>query len=479
MDYKLLINGKLYDSNNKLRVTNPVNGQLVGTIPCLTRQETRDAIEAAHRAFKTWSGKIPLERSRALREVSEIIRKNAEALSVLLTKEHGKPLNDARKEILGSADVFEYYSQVAVESIGEISCPGSNKSRSFVFKEPIGVIAAVAAWNYPVSLIAWKIAPALAAGCTVLVKPPKFAPLALTEFIRLCGLAKFPDGALNIVYGSHEEVGAELFSNPVVKKIAFTGSTETGKKIMRSAADSLKKLNLELGGHSPLLVFEDADFKKSVKDGVKRSFRNMGQICNAVNRIYVHKNIFDTYVQAFVEETSKLTIGDGLANPDVDLGPMVDKSGIETALEHIRDAVSKGATVKCGGKRPDRPELANGNFFEPTVLVNVTSEMKIMHEETFGPVVAIDAFSTIEEAVEKANSTDYGLVSYVYTRDLNTAFIVSEAIDSGSVAINTVGPDSIYAPYGGRKDSGFGVELSKYAMEQYLQFKHVKIELEL
>jgi len=237
-------------------------------------------------------------------------------------------------------------------------------------------------------------------------------------------------------------------------------------------------VNSQLGGHSPLLVFEDANFEKAVKDGVKRSFRNMGQICNAVNRIYVHKNIFDSYVKAFVEETAKMTIGDGLANPDVDLGPMVDRSGIETAVEHIRDAVEKGAIVKCGGKRPDRPELANGNFFEPTVLVNVTSDMKIMREETFGPVVAIDTFGTIGEAVEKANSTRYGLVSYVYTRNLNTAFIVSEAIDSGSVAVNTVGPDSIYAPYGGRKDSGFGVELSKHGMDQYFQFKHVKIELE-
>jgi succinate-semialdehyde dehydrogenase/glutarate-semialdehyde dehydrogenase len=474
----LLINGKLISSNRTVDVTNPANGQKVGSVPCLTRDQVREAINSAQNAFKAWSKLTPGKRSKILRKASCIIRNSSEELATLLTKEHGKPLSDSRKEIDGSADVFEYYSQAVMDSIGEISCPGSSKSRSLVFKEPIGVVAAIASWNYPVSLIAWKIAPALAAGCTVLVKPPTATPLALARFIRLIADAGFPDGVLNVVYGSHSEVSDELICNPIVQKIAFTGSTETGKKIMESSAATLKKLNLELGGHSPLIVFEDANFKKAVKDGVKRSFRNMGQICNAVNRIYVHENIFEKYVEAFVEETKKLTIGDGLANPDVDLGPMVNKSGIETAITHIEDAVSKGAIIKCGGKRPKNKNLARGNFFEPTVLINVSINMKIMKEETFGPVVAIDTFSSTEEAINKANSTNYGLVSYLYTQNINTAFNVSEAIDSGSIGINTVSPDSIYAPYSGRKDSGYGVELSKYGMHQYLQFKHIKIELE-
>lgn len=478
MDFGLLINGKLHYSDKKIEVANPANGQAVGTIPYMTRQETRQAIEAADNAFKKWSKMTALQRSRMLRKASDIIRESTEQLAVLLTSEHGKPLCDARKEISGSADVLEYYSQAAVDSIGEIACPGSSNSMSLVIKEPIGVVAAIAPWNYPVSLVAWKIAPALAAGCTVLVKPPRVTPIALAEFMRLCHSAGFPDGALNVVFGDHDEVGDEIISSPAIRKIAFTGSTKTGKKIMESSASGLKKLNLELGGHSPFIVFKDANMQKAVKGGVKRSFRNMGQICNAVNRIYVHEAIYGDFVDAFVEETKKMTIGDGLANPDIDLGPMVDVNGIQTAVEHIRDAVQKGAVIKCGGKRPENPELSEGNFFEPTVLININSNMKIMQEETFGPVVAIDSFSSTEEAIDKANSTHYGLVSYVYTQNLNTAFKVSEAIDSGSVAINTVSPDSIYAPYGGRKDSGFGIELSKHAMDQYLQFKHVKIELE-
>lgn len=479
MDLGLLINGELCYHDNKIKVFNPANGEEIGTIPSFGRKETVDAIEAANKAFNVWAKYTPIERSRILRKASDIIKNSVDKLSEILTKEHGKPLSDSKKEIMGAANTLEYYSQVAVESEGEISCPASNNTKSLVFKEPIGVVGAIAAWNYPVSLIAWKIAAALAAGCTVIVRPPKDTPMALSEFIRLCHNAGFPDGVLNVIYGSHSEVSDELLSNNIVKKIAFTGSTETGKRIMSSSVSSLKKLNLELGGHSPLVVFNDANIKKAVKDGVKRSFRNMGQICNAVNRIYLHEDIYDEYLEEFIKQTKNLTIGDGLKNPDVSLGPMVTKSGITTVKEHIEDALSKGAKLIYGGKKPDNPELKNGNFFEPTILINVTDDMLIMKEETFGPAVAIDSFKTTEEAIEKANNTDYGLVSYIYTNNLNTAFKVSKAIDSGSVAVNTVSPDSLYAPYGGRKASGFGVELSKYGMAQYLQFKHVKIELEL
>ncbi len=478
MDLGVLIDGKMFNSEKRLEVKNPANGETVGTIPFLTGDEAKSAIRSAHNAFKIWSKTSPIQRSRILRKASDVIRECSGQLSELLTKEHGKPLGDARKEILGSADVLEYYSQVCVDLVGEISCPASKTSKSLVFKEPIGVVAAIAAWNYPVSLIAWKIAPALAAGCTVVVKPPKATPMALTEFMRLCHSAGFPDGALNVVYGNHSEVGEELFSSKLIKKIAFTGSTQTGKKIIQSSASSLKKLNLELGGHSPLVVFEDANLQKAVKDGVKRSFRNMGQICNALNRIYIQESVFDIFIESFVEETSKLTIGDGFANPEVHLGPMVEENGLHTAKKHIQDAVSKGAIIKYGGKKPEGAQYSKGNFFEPTILTNVSEDMKIMKEETFGPVVAIDTFKNLKEAIDKANNTDYGLVSYVYTSSLATAFKASEALDCGSVAVNTVSPDSIYAPYGGRKDSGFGVELSKHAMDQYLQFKHVKIELE-
>lgn len=477
MEIGLLINGRLCNSPEKIVVTNPASGEVVGTVPFCTKQEAREAVEAAQNAFFIWSKTSPKQRSEVLRKAADIVRSSSERLAVLLTQEQGKPLNDSRKEIAGAAEVLDYYSQVAVDVVGEISCPAGANTRSLVFKEPVGVVAAITPWNYPVSLVAWKLAPALAAGCTVIIKPPRLTPLAVAEFIRLCHSAGLPDGAVNVVVGSHSEVGQELLGNTIIKKIAFTGSTETGREIMKACVPTLKRLNLELGGHSPLIIFEDADFTQAVKDGVKRSFRNMGQICNAVNRIYVHESIADQYIRAFVEQTKKLTIGDGLANPGIDLGPMVDEAGLKKAEEHIRDALEKGAVLECGGKRPSAPELAKGNFFEPAVLTKVSADMKVMQEETFGPVVAIDTFSTLEEVIRKANNNPYGLVSYVYTANLHTAFRVSEALDCGNVAINTVSPDSIYAPYSGRKDSGFGVELSKHGMEQFLQFKHVRIEL--
>ncbi len=465
------------DSEKRIFVTNPANGETVGSVPASSRAQAREAVTAATAAFGIWSGMTPLQRARILEKTAALIRNSGEYLAELLTREHGKPLSDSRKEITGAADTFEYYARAATDNAGEIACPASASTKSLVFYEPVGVVATITPWNYPVSLVAWKIAPALAAGCTVLVKPPRVTPLAAFEFIRICSEAGFPAGALNVLCGTHEDVVDEFLENPSVKKIAFTGSTETGKSLIAASAHTIKKLNLELGGHSPLIVFADADFDKAVKDGVKRSFRNMGQICNAVNRIYVHRNLYERYVEAFVAETRKMTIGDGLTNPNIDLGPMVDERGIDTTKAHIADAVAKGARVLCGGKKPEGKQYEKGYYFEPTVLVNVTADMRIMHEETFGPVVPIDVFDTFDEAIEKANSTQYGLVSYLYTSDLATAFRAGERIDSGSVAVNTVSPDSLYAPYGGRKQSGFGTELSKHGMAQYLQFKHLRIEL--
>jgi len=372
---------------------------------------------------------------------------------------------------------LEYYGEEARRVTGEIAPRKSATTRSLVVRQPVGVVAAIAPWNYPVSLMAWKLAPALAAGCTVVVKPPKNAPLATTLTAAIVGQSGLPDGAVNVVTGPSSLVGEELITNPITRMVAFTGSTEIGKHLMRTAADDLKKLVLELGGHTPMVVFRDADQELAVADGVKRSFRNMGQICNAVNRIYVEEDIAEEFIRRFVELTGKLTMGDGLANPDVDLGPMIDQEGIQRVQSHVDDALARGAKLLCGGKKPDLPELRGGFFYEPTALADVTPEMLVMHQESFGPVVGIATFKGVEEAIQLANSTEYGLVAYGYTRDLATAFTFSEGVQAGSVAINTVSPDSLYAPYPAWKHSGIGLELSHYGLEEYLQVKHILLEL--
>ncbi|MDP2976972.1 MAG: NAD-dependent succinate-semialdehyde dehydrogenase, partial [Anaerolineales bacterium] len=479
VNLNLFINGKWVpaDSGETFEVINPVNAKPMGTAARAGKAETRRALEAAQQAFQTWRWATPDERSKALKKAARAIAEKEEELARILTEEHGKPLGDARKEIRSAIDTFEYYGEEARRVSGEVAPSKSASARSLVIRQPIGVVAAIAPWNYPVLLMAWKLAPALAAGCTVVVKPPALAPLACGLVAGIVGESGLPSGAVNVITGPSGLVGQELLSNPITRMIAFTGSTETGKQLMAAAAPDLKKLILELGGHSPMVVFKDADLEKAVADGVKRSFRNMGQICNAVNRIYVEADIADAYIQRFVELTSKMTIGDGLANPNVDLGPMIDQEGIQRTQAHVDDALAKGARLLYGGKRPDRPELKDGFFYEPAVLTNVTKDMLVMHEESFGPVVGIDTFKGLDEAVALANSTPYGLVSYAYTRDLATAFAFGERVDSGSVAINSVSPDSLYAPYPAWKHSGIGLELSHYGLEEYLQVKHLLLDI--
>jgi acyl-CoA reductase-like NAD-dependent aldehyde dehydrogenase len=475
----LFINGEWTppEAGETFEVFNPVNGQAMGTAAKGGRADAQRALEAADAAFLIWSHSTGDERAQRLKQAAAAVIARQDDLAEILTSEHGKPLGDARKEISGTAATLEYYGEEARRISGEIAPRKSTTTRSLVVRQPIGVVAAIAPWNYPVSLMAWKLAPALAAGCTVVVKPPKNAPLATTLAAAIVGQSGLPDGAVNVVTGPSSVVGEELITNPITRMVAFTGSTEIGKHLMRTAADDLKKLVLELGGHTPMVVFKDADLERSVADGVKRSFRNMGQICNAVNRIYVEENIAEEYLQRFVELTGKLTMGDGLANPDVDLGPMIDQEGIQRVERHVDDALAKGARLLCGGKKPDAPELREGFFYEPTALADVTPEMLVMHEESFGPIVGIATFRGVEEATELANSTEYGLVTYGYTQDLATAFAFSEGVQSGSVAINTVSPDSLYAPYPAWKHSGIGLELSHYGLEEYLQVKHILMEL--
>lgn len=474
----LFINGKWVpaDSGETSDVINPVNTETMGTVARAGKAETRKALEAAQQAFQCWRCSTPDERAKALKKAARALAEKEEELSRILTQEHGKPLGDARKEIRGAIDTIEYYGEEARRIHGEVAPSKSSTSRSLVVRQPLGVVAAIAPWNYPVTLMAWKLAPALAAGCTVLVKPPALAPLASGMVAGIVG-ELLPPGAVNVITGPSGTVGEELLNNPITRMIAFTGSTETGRKLMAAAAPDLKKLILELGGHTPMVVFKDSDLERAVADGVKRSFRNMGQICNAVNRIYVEEDIAEAFLKRFVELTAKMTIGDGLDNPNVDLGPMIDEEGIRRTQAHVDDAVSKGASLLYGGKRPSNPELQKGYFYEPTVLANVNKDMRVMYEESFGPIVGIDTFKGLDEAVALANSTEYGLVTYAYTCSLRTAFAFGERVESGSVAINTVSPDSLYAPYPAWKQSGIGLELSHYGLEEYLQTKHILFEL--
>jgi len=469
-EWRPAASGKTFD------VDNPATGEVIGRAALGDRADAVAALEAASRAFPEWSKKTGEERCRLLKKAGQIIYDRVESLARIITLEQGKPLRDARREVEAAAETLVYYGEEARRIGGEIAPSKAKNARSLVLRQPVGVVVAISPWNYPMSLMAWKVGPALAAGCTVVSKPTSETPLATGLFVAACSEAGLPAGVVNVVTGKSSILGEELITHPLAQMIAFTGSTEVGRHLMESASKTLKKLVLELGGHTPMVVFKDADLDRAVADGVKRSFRNMGQICNAVNRIYVEKEVSGPFLERFVAATHKLTMGDGLANPDVDLGPMVNAEGIERTDRQVKDALAKGAKLLCGGKRPDRPGMAHGFFYEPTAVTDVKTDMAVMSEETFGPLVAIDTFSGVDEALKKANSTEYGLVTYAYTNDVSTMWRFAEGMESGTVAFNTVSPDSLYAPYPAWKQSGLGLELGHFGIDEYLRVKHFLIE---
>jgi acyl-CoA reductase-like NAD-dependent aldehyde dehydrogenase len=460
-------------SEKRINVNNPATGELVGYAASAEREEAIAALEAANRAFPDWARTSGDERAALLKKAGESVLARQEDLAKLLTLEQGKPLRDARGEVGSAAKTLIYYGEEARRIRGEIAPSKSQNTRSLVIRQPIGVVVAIVPWNYPMSLTAWKIGPALAAGCTVVVRPTSETPLAAALFSAICAEVGAPPGVVNVVTGASSKIGDELVANPLSQMIAFTGSTEVGRHLMEIAAPNLKKCMLELGGHAALVVCKDANLEQAVKDGVKRSFRNAGQICNSVNRIFVHKSLYDAYVQSFAEQAKWQTIGDGLANPNVDIGPMVNQEGIDRTQRFVDDALARGARLLCGGKRCEAPELSKGFFYEPTALVDVTEQMMLMAEEPFGPIVGIAPFEDVDHALDLVNSTDYGLVNYVYSNDLSTIIRLYEGIDTGTVGVNSVGPDSLYAPYPAWKQSGLGVELSYHGLDEYLKYKHV------
>lgn len=476
-EFLMLIDGEWVraESNQTFKVINPATCETITHVPNGDKEDARKALEAAKKACPDWSGSLPIQRASLMRKASALVREREKEISRVLTQEQGKPLGEARGEVSSSAETIEYYAEEARRILGEVIPSDSAKIRSFVIKQPIGVVATISAWNYPVKLLSWKIAPALIAGCTIVAKPASYTPLSVIEFFRCFVDAGIPPGVVNLVTGSGTTVGRELVENPIVKKVAFTGETGTGKEIIRRSAQGLKKVSLELGGNCPFIVCDDADVEMAAKEGVYRAFRNMGQVCNSINRIYVHRKIADQFIEKFVERTRELHVANGLEEPDADLGPMISDEQRKHVKEHIQDALEKGAEILHGGKEPEGGKFSQGFFFQPTVLINVDHTMRIMKEETFGPVAPIMVVSDIDEAVKLANDTRYGLVSYVYTKDLKRATLIAESLECGTVGINDVSGGEISSPYGGWKESGLGLELSHYGLEEYLQVKQIRI----
>jgi len=471
---QMLINARSVASlSDKVDIIyNPANREPVAEVSVGSRQDARMALEAAKKAFPAWSRTSCQKRAELLHAAADLVRERSEMIARLLTLEQGKPLKNARAEILSSADVLDYYAEEGKRNIGEWIT--SSHSRSIVLRQPIGVAALITPWNFPVDLLAWKVGPALAAGCTFVAKPPSLAPLAATEFVRAVSDAGLPAGAANVVHGPGSEVGAELVENPISRKIAFTGETETGCWIMAHAAMHIKRVSLELGGQSPFIVCRDADLNEAAAACSQRAFSNMGQICISVNRIYVAEEVAEEFTAKLVKRAEGLKIGNGL-EPDVDLGPMFSEAQREKTREHVADALRKGAELVSGGLEPDGVAYEKGYFFRPTVLGRADHSMRVMHEETFGPVAPIMKFKTMDDAISLANDTEFGLAAYIFTNDLKTALRAAEELEAGGIGVNVNNVVDLQAPFGGWKQSGLGRELGHYGLEAYLETKHIRL----
>jgi succinate-semialdehyde dehydrogenase/glutarate-semialdehyde dehydrogenase len=464
------VNGKWIDakSGKTIKVTNPANGDLLGTVPSLGADETRAAIEAANAAWPAWRKMLAKERAALLRKWFNLMMENQEDLAIIMTAEQGKPLAESRGEVVYGSSFVEWFAEEAKRNYGDVIPAHQGDKRIVVIKQPIGVVAAITPWNFPNAMITRKCAPALAAGCPVVIKPASYTPFSAYALAELAERAGFPPGVINIVTGSSKEIGGEMTSNPIVRKLSFTGSTDVGKLLIRQCADTVKKVSMELGGNAPFIVFDDADLDAAVEGAMMSKFRNTGQTCVCANRIYVQDGVYDAFAEKLATAVGKLKVGNGLES-GISQGPLIDVSALEKVEEHVADALGKGARVVAGGKR----HALGGTFYEPTVLADVTKEMAVAREETFGPVAPLFRFKTDEDAIAMANDTEFGLASYFYARDLGRVWRVAEAIESGIVGINTGIISTEVAPFGGIKESGFGREGSKYGMDDFLEIKYL------
>ena len=469
---KCFVNGLWTDSlsGKTIEVNNPATMEIVGKVPNFTAEETKSAIDHADKAFQSWKNTTAKERSIILKKWSDLIIEHVDDLAKIMTIEQGKPLAEAKGEILMGASYIEFYAEEAKRVYGDIIPDPRPGKRIVIIKQPVGVVGAITPWNFPNSMITRKCAAALAVGCTTVVKPASQTPFSALAVAELAKVAGFPNGVFNIVTGSAKEIGMELTKNPKIKKISFTGSTEVGKILMEQSASTVKKLSMELGGHAPFIVFEDANIDEAVTGALQSKFRNSGQTCICTNRLFVHEKVYDSFLEKFTNEVKKIKVGNGL-NDGIVSGPLIDKSSLDKVIDHVQDAVNTGAKIAVGGE----VHSLGGNFYQPTVLSNVSTEAKITFEETFGPVAPLYKFSSDDEVIKMANDTPYGLASYFYSRDIGRIWKVAEALEYGIVSINNGLPTIPEIPFGGVKESGMGREGSRYGLDDYLIIKYISM----
>ena len=466
------VDGAWVEADNRTRfdVDNPATGAIVGSVPDMGAAETRRAIDAANAALPAWRARPAKERANILRKWYELILANADDLALLMTTEQGKPMAEARAEVVYGASFVEWFAEEAKRVYGDVIPTPTNDRRLIVIKQPIGVCAAITPWNFPVAMITRKVSPGLAAGCTVVLKPAEQTPFSALALAELAERAGIPKGVLNIVTGDAEAIGKELCANPVVRKLTFTGSTEVGRILMRQSADTIKKLSLELGGNAPFIVFDDADLDAAAEGALASKYRNAGQTCVCANRIYVQDKVHDAFAEKLAAKIRAMKVGPG-TEPGVSIGPLIDEAGIRKVEEHVADAVGKGAKVVMGGKR----HSLGGRFFEPTLLTDMKPEMKVTREETFGPVAPLFRFRDDAEAVAAANASEFGLCAYFYSRDVGRIFRAAEALEAGIVGVNVGIISNEVAPFGGVKQSGLGREGSRYGIEEFLEIKYIAL----
>ena len=460
------------DSGETIDVSDPATGEVICAVPRMGAVETSRAIAAAHAAMPAWAAKTAGERATILRRFHGLMMSNQEALARILTREQGKSLAESRGEVGYAASFMEWFAEEGKRVYGDIIPATQADKRLLVIKQPVGVVAAITPWNFPSAMITRKIAPALAAGCAVVVKPASETPLSALALAALSEEAGLPTGLLSVVTGSATEIGRELTSNPLIRKVSFTGSTEIGRLLLQQCAATIKRTSMELGGNAPFIVFDDADINAAIEGAIASKFRNSGQTCVCSNRIYVQAGVHDAFVEKLSAAATKLRLGSGL-EAETQIGPLINEQAVMKVEEHIKDALSKGARLHVGGSR----HSLGGRFFQPTVMSDVTQEMAVAHEETFGPLAPVIKFGSESEAITLANDTEFGLAGYFYTSELGRVWRVAEALECGLVGVNTGLVSTEVAPFGGIKQSGSGREGSKYGIEDYLEIKYICMKI--
>jgi succinate-semialdehyde dehydrogenase/glutarate-semialdehyde dehydrogenase len=476
LDYRMLIDGELVDSDGgRFAVTNPATGEEIATVPNATVEDVRRAIDSADRALVSWRQTTAGDRSKILRAAAAGIRAEVDHIGEVMTDEQGKPLAEAKGEVEYAAAFLDWFAGEAERIYGQTLQPLAADKRILVLRQAVGVTAAITPWNFPAAMMTRKLGPALAAGCTSIVKPASATPLTAIEIVRIMHEAGVPKGVVNLITSRRTaDVAHELFHDARVRKISFTGSTEVGKDLIRASADQVKRLSLELGGHAPFIVFEDADLEAALDGAIASKFRNAGQTCICANRIYVQRSIHKAFIDGLARRVAALTVGNGRGD-GIQIGPLIDDRGVDKADQHVQDAIAKGATLLVGGERLTDGEYASGTYYKPTLLDGVTPDMQIFYDETFGPVAGVTVFDTEEEVVRSANDTVYGLSAYFYTRDYARLLRVAEALEYGIVGANDALPSNAKAPFGGMKESGYGREGGPQGIDEYLEVKYVSI----